>query len=75
MRGRPGADPVAATRALNAGRGRRRTLRRGDHLQRLLTRVRPGGMRVDADELAPRASGETLNPAHFKAHLEQRSLG
>ena len=75
MRGRPGADPAAAPRALNAGRGRRRTLRPGDHLQRLLTRVRPGGMRVDADELALRAAGETLNPAHFKAHLEQRCLG
>ncbi len=27
------------------------------------------------DELALRASGETLNPAHFKAHLEARYLG
>jgi carboxypeptidase Taq len=27
------------------------------------------------DELAMRASGETLNPAHFKAHLEARYLG
>jgi carboxypeptidase Taq len=26
-------------------------------------------------ELALRASGETLNPAHFKAHLEKRYLG
>ena len=24
------------------------------------------------DELALRASGEVLNPAHFRAHLEQR---
>jgi carboxypeptidase Taq len=27
------------------------------------------------DELSLRASGETLNPAHFKAHLEKRYLG
>jgi carboxypeptidase Taq len=27
------------------------------------------------DELSMRASGETLNPAHFKAHLEKRYLG
>lgn len=27
------------------------------------------------DELAVRASGEALNPAHFKAHLERRYLG
>ncbi len=27
------------------------------------------------DELAVRASGEALNPAHFKAHLEARYLG
>ena len=26
------------------------------------------------DELALRASGETLNPAHFRAHLERRYL-
>ena len=31
--------------------------------------------RWDTDELARRASGETLNPSHFKAHLEQRYLG
>jgi carboxypeptidase Taq len=30
--------------------------------------------RWTTDELALRASGETLNPAHFKAHLEQRYL-
>ncbi|MBX3644707.1 MAG: carboxypeptidase M32 [Rubrivivax sp.] len=30
--------------------------------------------RWTTDELARRASGETLNPAHFKAHLEQRYL-
>jgi carboxypeptidase Taq len=31
--------------------------------------------RWPTDELALRVSGETLNPAHFKAHLEQRYLG
>ncbi len=31
--------------------------------------------RWTTDELARRASGETLNPAHFKAHLESRYLG
>jgi carboxypeptidase Taq len=31
--------------------------------------------RWTADELAQRASGEVLNPAHFKAHLERRYLG
>ena len=30
--------------------------------------------RWGTDELARRASGETLNPAHFKAHLEARYL-
>ena len=29
----------------------------------------------NTDELAMRASGEALNPAHFKAHLERRYLG
>jgi carboxypeptidase Taq len=33
------------------------------------------GSRWPTDELALRISGETLNPAHFKAHLEQRYLG
>jgi len=33
------------------------------------------GSRWTTDELARRASGETLNPAHFKAHLESRYLG
>lgn len=32
------------------------------------------GCRWTTDELARRASGETLNPAHFKAHLEARYL-
>jgi carboxypeptidase Taq len=31
--------------------------------------------RWTTDELALRASGEVLNPAHFKAHLEARYLG
>lgn len=31
--------------------------------------------RWTTDELALRASGETLNPAHFRAHLQQRYLG
>jgi carboxypeptidase Taq len=31
--------------------------------------------RWTTDELALRASGETLNPAHFRAHLERRYLG
>jgi carboxypeptidase Taq len=31
--------------------------------------------RWTTDELALRASGEPLNPAHFKAHLERRYLG
>ncbi len=33
------------------------------------------GSRWTTDELALRASGERLNPAHFKAHLESRYLG
>jgi carboxypeptidase Taq len=33
------------------------------------------GSRWTTDELAIRASGEPLNPAHFKAHLEARYLG
>jgi carboxypeptidase Taq len=32
------------------------------------------GSRWTTDELALRASGETLNPAHFRAHLEARYL-
>ena len=32
------------------------------------------GSRWTTDELAVRASGEVLNPAHFRAHLEQRYL-
>jgi carboxypeptidase Taq len=33
------------------------------------------GSRWTTDELALRASGETLNPAHLRAHLEKRYLG
>jgi carboxypeptidase Taq len=33
------------------------------------------GSRWTTDELAVRASGETLNPAHLKAHLLRRYLG
>jgi carboxypeptidase Taq len=33
------------------------------------------GSRWTTDELAVRASGEALNPAHFRAHLEARYLG
>jgi len=33
------------------------------------------GSRWETPELARRASGETLNPAHFRAHLEARYLG
>ncbi|MEP7281541.1 MAG: carboxypeptidase M32 [Rubrivivax sp.] len=33
------------------------------------------GSRWTTDELAQRASGEALNPAHFRAHLEARYLG
>ncbi|MEO7245948.1 MAG: carboxypeptidase M32, partial [Rubrivivax sp.] len=33
------------------------------------------GSRWTTDELAQRASGESLNPAHFRAHLESRYLG
>lgn len=33
------------------------------------------GSRWSTDELAIHASGEPLNPAHFKAHLEARYLG
>ena len=33
------------------------------------------GARWTTPELTRRASGETLNPAHFRAHLERRYLG
>ena len=41
----------------------------------LRTHVWSQGSRWSTDELAQRASGEALNPAHFKAHLESRYLG
>lgn len=41
----------------------------------LKTRIWTQASRWTTDELAVRASGEPLNPAHFKAHLERRYLG
>jgi carboxypeptidase Taq len=41
----------------------------------LRTHIWQQGSRWTTDELAVRASGETLNPAHFKAHLQRRYLG
>jgi carboxypeptidase Taq len=41
----------------------------------LRDRVWSQGSRWSTDELARRASGEALNAAHFKAHLERRYLG
>ena len=41
----------------------------------LRTHIWTQASRWTTDELALRASGETLNPAHFKAHLEARYLG
>jgi len=41
----------------------------------LRTNIWNEGSRWTTDELAVRASGEALNPAHFKAHLESRYLG
>jgi carboxypeptidase Taq len=38
-------------------------------------RIWSQGSRWTTDELAQRASGEPLNPAHFKAHLQARYLG
>ena len=32
------------------------------------------GSRFETDELMRRATGEALNPAHFRAHLEARYL-
>jgi carboxypeptidase Taq len=40
----------------------------------LLNNIWLQGSRWPTDELAVRASGEVLNPAHFKAHLESRYL-
>ena len=41
----------------------------------LRTNIWSQASRWTTDELCVRASGETLNPAHFKAHLEARYLG
>jgi carboxypeptidase Taq len=41
----------------------------------LRTNVWSQASRWSTDELAVRASGEALNPAHFRAHLERRYLG
>jgi carboxypeptidase Taq len=41
----------------------------------LRTNIWSQASRWTTDELARRASGEPLNPAHFKAHLESRYLG
>jgi carboxypeptidase Taq len=41
----------------------------------LRTNIWTQASRWTTEELAVRASGETLNPAHFKAHLERRYLG
>jgi carboxypeptidase Taq len=41
----------------------------------LKARIWTQASRWTTDELAQRSSGEVLNPAHFKAHLERRYLG
>jgi carboxypeptidase Taq len=41
----------------------------------LRTHIWEQGSLWTTDELAVRASGEVLNPAHFRAHLEARYLG
>jgi len=41
----------------------------------LRTNIWTQGSRWTTEELAVRASGEPLNPAHFRAHLEARYLG
>lgn len=41
----------------------------------LQTHIWSQGSRWTTDELALRASGETLNPTHFRAHLQSRYLG
>ena len=39
------------------------------------SRIWSQGSRFETAELARRASGEALNPAHFRAHLQSRYLG
>ena len=41
----------------------------------LKTHIWQQASRYSTDDLAVRASGEVLNPAHFRAHLEARYLG
>jgi carboxypeptidase Taq len=41
----------------------------------LNARIWSQASRYETPELVKRASGETLNPAHFKAHLSSRYLG
>ena len=41
----------------------------------LKTHIWTQASRWTTDELAQRASGEVLNPAHFRAHLERRYMG
>ncbi|MDT9000302.1 carboxypeptidase M32 [Paucibacter sp. APW11] len=41
----------------------------------LRERIWTQGSRWETPELVQRASGETLNPAHFRAHLQSRYLG
>ncbi|MDE2368344.1 MAG: carboxypeptidase M32 [Burkholderiales bacterium] len=41
----------------------------------LRERIWSQGSRWETDELVRRASGEPLNPAHYRAHLEARYLG
>jgi carboxypeptidase Taq len=47
----------------------------GDVFDWLRSNIWSQASRWTTDELAVRASGEPLNPAHFKAHLEARYLG
>jgi carboxypeptidase Taq len=54
-----------------------RSIARGDFapmLGWLQDQIWSQASRWSTDELAQRASGETLNPAHFRAHLEARYL-
>jgi carboxypeptidase Taq len=41
----------------------------------LRTNIWQNASRYETDELMRRATGEPLNPAHFRAHLEARYLG
>ena len=41
----------------------------------LREKIWENGSRFETAELSKRASGETLNPAHFRAHLRARYLG